>query len=266
MTSRRNLLLTGITVAGGLLCFALGNLVSIKAQVTAPQAKVQPFYLERDFSGPVDNGPVAVFKKEFVARRSDGTTVLIETVGPMNLGHTVRSVMAPDGTAVSLFDTTKVKTTWPAMSDGRAADLSRRLQASSRDCGASPRGALMEFGNVQGQKVISFQERTESNYHTRRRALALACEELYYKNEAIQPDGSLALDLEEVTSQLILGEPDSRLFSINADYPETRPSEALTKLVSALGLTPSAEDRIKLRREARDDDARYLLRGRVPGR
>ena len=93
------------------------------------------------------------------------------------------------------------------------------------------------------------------------KAPALACEELYDTAERVQADGSLALTMERTTTYLERGEPDPRLFTVDADYAESKPSVALTSLIRTLGaadgisITPEHER--NLRREGEELDRRY---------
>jgi hypothetical protein len=108
---------------------------------------------------------------------------------------------------------------------------------------------------VNGQQVVVVQSVVANHIITIWKAPALACEELHYTSEKIGPGGSHALALETITTHLQLGEPDPRLFTVDADYAESKPSVALTALIRSIINIP--EDEANLRLEGEELDRRY---------
>lgn len=79
--------------------------------VVSAQTGVQPFYLERTLLEPDSSGNLVPAKIEIVARRSDGATARMESLGPLSAGQHMRTVVFSDGRSVTVFDDVKVKNT-----------------------------------------------------------------------------------------------------------------------------------------------------------
>ena len=143
--------------------------------------------------------------------------------------------MSPDGHAVTVWQDMHLKTTWPT-GNTQAEMLAEQLTHASPDCHPNRIGddadgqpssgneTFVRFDTSHAQRVVVLQNRFSGYVITSWKAPALACETLYYASQQIQPDGSLVLTLETTTTHLELGEPDSRLFAIDADYAESKPS------------------------------------------
>ncbi len=226
------------------------------------QRQAEPFYLERtvfaaDISGDVTGTP-SLYRMEIVARRSDGTTARLKSMGPFASPPFVRDVTFLDGRHVTLFDSIKVRTTWPQAISEELGGLRQALIRSPRDCGASPPIALVGFDHVGDLEVAVKQSIIPGKFRvTRWAAPKLGCEALYDKSEALQKDGSFRIAWEAKVSQLTLDEPDPRLFDIGEDFSELTPSEGQRLLVRGMGLRlPPAEER-QLEREGREADRQY---------
>jgi hypothetical protein len=243
----------------------LGRSSTVEAQVV-----VQPFYLEQTTSAIDSNTRVfGPFRGKTVARRGDGVTVVVDGLGPALAGK-IRRVMSPDGVAVTVWENVTLKTTWPANSDNDATALADQLKNASPDCRPSSVGydengqpsesneRFLRFETVSGQRAAVLEVKLEKYIFTTWRAPALACEDLYYTSERIEPDGSPVLTLETITTQLALGEPDPLLFTIDAGYRESKPSLALTALIHRISSSPlPPEIDANLRREGAMLDRRY---------
>jgi len=77
------------------------------------------------------------------------------------------------------------------------------------------------------------------------RAPGLNCEELYYRSEVKQRDGSRKLAVEMTTSVLLVGDPDPALFAI-PDFVEVEPPSGILSLVASNGLPLPEADRDRL--------------------
>src|SRR5579871_4866690 len=98
------------------LLVGAGLLLLVKrAPIAARAQSVQPFVLQRLVQTPDSSGKLAFHKTELIARRSDGATALVESVGPQGSTTFVRKLTYLDGTSLSVFDSLKLKTTWQPM-------------------------------------------------------------------------------------------------------------------------------------------------------
>jgi hypothetical protein len=251
------------------LAAAAGVLVPARRAVVAAESGIQPFYLEQTTSAEMsETGAFVPHSTRTVARRADGVTAVIEGLGPTFSGR-MRDVMSPDGQTVTVWQDTHLKTTWPA-GNAQAAMLSEQLTHVSPDCHptrigydadgqrSSANETFVRFDSSHDQRVVVVQSRSSGYIFTSWKAPALACETLYYTSQRIQPDGSLVLKLETTTTHLELGEPDPRLFAIDADYAESKPSAGLTALIRwSVGDALPAKEEADLRREGDEMDRRY---------
>lgn len=243
-------------VLGGASCFY----GTIRSSEVHAEIRIQPFYLEQTISmRHSGDGAFWPAKHVIVARKSDGTTVRSESLGPSDDAPRVRTVLSPAGMSVTLYDSLRMKTTWPLRRDGPEVALGRQLASVSSDCHPPGPPTVVGFATIQDVAVAVSKEVRDENISTRWSAPALACEDLYYRNEERQADGTFAVVYETVTTKLVLGEPgpEAELFVINDDYTESTPSDALNALVRASGLTPSPEELRHLRHEGEADDALY---------
>ena len=93
-------------------------------QMANAQVTAAPFFLHLTISHPSESGTLVVFKTKTVARRSDGSTALVETVGPLSGGQIARKVIFLDGRSLSLTF---------AVGTGFSEGASRKLFASNAD-------------------------------------------------------------------------------------------------------------------------------------
>ena len=113
------------------IAIALGSTTSRHAIVSA-QAPVQPFYLTQTASGMnLTTGVFGPFGTKTIARRADGTTVIVD--GFAAAIDQIRKVMSPNGDATTVWERPRLKTTWPA-DDREARELGARLERSTADC------------------------------------------------------------------------------------------------------------------------------------
>lgn len=160
-----------------------------------------------------------------MARRSDGTTSDMRSIGPVSSPRYAREVTFLDGRSLTLFEAINVKSTWPRKSDQEIGALTARLTMSPPDCGANGLYKLLGFGAIMGQEVATLQHVVAGKYRvTRWMAPKLGCEDLYYQSETINSNGSFTISAEEKTSQFVLGEP------MDCSLPlQKRPSPKNTK-------------------------------------
>lgn len=172
-----------------------------------------------------------------MARRSDGATANVATVGLIEWGTTTRKVTYPDGIWASVYDMIAAKTTWH-MHPVALASMKQRLQNPPADCVFKTEGNPRFIRNetLLGHQVAIIQTLTSTERGTFWRAPDLGCEELQFRYEAIQSDGSFKLFSEERLISLKIGEPEPRLFELGANLKEMKPSEAHRLYFEKLGV------------------------------
>jgi hypothetical protein len=236
-----------------------------RAAIVSAQATVQPFYLTQTISAMnLTTGVFGPFCTKTIARRANGMTVVVD--GFVAATGQIRKVMSPNGDATTIWEVTRLKTTWPA-NDREALELADRLENSTSDCRAprlqfdehgQPFERLLGFETRNGQHVAVIEQRMQKFVATGWKAPALACEELSYTAEDTQPDGSTRRTIDSVTTFLRLGEPDSRLFDIDSVYAESKPSAGLMALWrSMISSTLDSKELAGLRREGEELDRLY---------
>jgi len=211
----------------------LAGLVSPPQPTDTASASI-PFYLEQTET-------MGAKKLTWVlARQSDGTTVRIEK-GDQS---TVRDVFRRDGTAVSVFDKLKAKVTWPGLVTRQGVET-QPLPGCDVNHAADITDRPTGVDSVLGQVVAVSEMTMGSTVITSWRAPGLNCEELYYRSEVKQRDGSRKLAVEMTTSVLLVGDPDPALFAI-PDFVEVEPPPRFLRLVASDGLPLPEDDRDRL--------------------
>lgn len=249
-----------VSVATAMLLVLLGIALIFPALTTRAQVRAQPFFLERTLDGPDEHGRIATFGKEIVARRSDGATMRAPTVGDWRAGNYVRQITFPDGRSVTVFDPIRVKNTWETGTNSNAPDRKEKLVNFPRDCGVRPPDVLLRFDKSHGQDVVVIQNVVPEKYRvTRWMAPSLACEDLYYKSEALQGDLATMVSTEAKTVQFVLGEPDAKWFDTAAVYEEVEPSEAQRRLFRRLDIKVDKAEAALLEGRGKADDVRYRV-------
>jgi hypothetical protein len=119
----------------------------------------------------------------------------------------------------------------------------RRIGRSTRNDGQDA---------VVAEGVIAKQYRL-----TRWLAPKLACEDLYYRSEALGTDGASSVSSEARVSDLRLGEPDPSVFDLGTEYTEMKPSQAQNLLLQRIGPSLSPREVQGARTEAKQADALY---------
>ena len=229
----------------------------LRAQVT-----VQPFYLEKTISEEAGSGTMQAFKKEISARRSDGSTVRIDSyggAGGLAAGLYHREITFSDGRKIELLDHIQVKSTYPPLSPEELNRFLANFTNPRKDCGVRP---PIQTDAVNGVPVVVTNSGGGGFRITSWQAPTLGCETVYSKAEQMGPNGSSRISAETKPTVLILGEPDPQLFEPGANAVELKPSEALDRslddLIRALGVPLSAGDRAEILKEAIPKDRAYL--------
>jgi hypothetical protein len=163
-------------------------------------------------------------------------------VGPLAKGVYSRGITFLDGSSVGLADFVKSKTTFPA-SEAQAAVWRARMLNPSRNCAFPGDTVVVEGATLLDQKVAVVKRRTSFGpVITAWRAPDLGCEQLQYRVEDPQPDGSYKLVTEDKGVSLKLIEPDPALFDEGRDYAELRPSVLASRVHAWLGVASDSED------------------------
>ncbi|HMD33871.1 MAG TPA: hypothetical protein VKH42_02835 [Vicinamibacterales bacterium] len=200
-----------------------------------------PFYVEQTET-------MGTKKTTYVlARQSDGTTVRIEKGDK----SAVRDVFHDDGTAVSVFDTFKAKVTWPGKVSRQGVEA-EPLPGCDVNHAANTSDQPAGVESVLGQVVAVTETTMGGIVITSWRAPGLDCEELYYRSEVKQTNGSRKLVVEMTTSVLLLGDPDPVLFIIDPSFVEVPPPSRILTLVGSNGLPLPEDERERLNALARE--------------
>jgi hypothetical protein len=245
----------------GVICiYYLGRELGLPTALA--QGAIQPFYLERTLFDSVGNGQVVPSSdEEIIVRRSDGTTVRVERVGTVQASQQVRIISYIDGTTVRIADGVKSRSTFLRESNPNRDRLRTLLTQSQKDCGfgtGAGTGTVIGFDKIMGLDVVLTQRTYSQNRVTRTVAPRLGCEDLYYKTEQIQPDGSFKLITESRLTQLTLGEPNASWFSPGGGFDEVRPSELQRRIIDNLGLTLGTVDARIAEQGAAELDKQYF--------
>lgn len=234
-----------ITAAGWTIvlagcCFYLFNAVT-KRLVAQSDASVTPFVLQREIYSFGNNPNGELRTKQTIARRSDGATSGINSMGPLAKGVYVRTIQFLDGSRVELADSLKSKTTWPP-SEAQAAIERAKILHPPQNCVFTGDTLVSEGTTLLGQKV-AVVEQTYLNgpRFTEWRAPALGCQELQARSEDPRPDGSYKLVTETGAVSLRLVEPDPALFDTGQGYAELKPSVMESAILTSFGETPELD-------------------------
>jgi hypothetical protein len=253
-----------LLVVGAVVSFYLAASLQPLRPVNAQGRVAQPFYLKRTIFTDNHSGKLSPFRAEVVARRSDGATARITSLGPLTAPGYFRKVDFLDGRSVTLIDSIKAKSTWPTMGRRELSALSQKITQAPADCGVHTPYALLRFDSLDGQDVVVAEGVIAKRYRlTRWLAPKLGCEDLYYKSEALSTDGTSSVSSEARVSDLTLGEPDPSLFDLGVEYKEMKPSQAQDLLLKRIGLSLSPPEAQGARTEAKQADALYE-RGQKP--
>ena len=161
----------------------LASFFGARQLVMRAEVPITAFSLQQDVSLAQPGEALQVSKHRTIARRSDGVTVILETVGHIEDAITTRHIVAPSAVVsldVTLYDNLKMKTTWPVAPHGSDGErLSRDLALAGRNC--ARRGGpdiMVGADNLLGQAVITSQMTTGKNIVTawaRRRWRVRSC-------------------------------------------------------------------------------------------
>src|SRR5438067_2407840 len=118
------------------------------------QIHAAPFYLDKMVFTVDAKGKLSISRREILARRSDGTTMRSESVGPVDLARFLRKVVFPDGRSVTMADSIKAKSTWPAMATSDLEIWTSRITSNPPDCGARKPYSVIKFDKQAGVDVV----------------------------------------------------------------------------------------------------------------
>lgn len=225
------------------LSFVTGSRLMVRHLANA-QVRIAPFVLQIETYN-FDRDPQGeLFHKKTVARRSDGTTVVSSSVGPLLADKNVRKITFTDGRWMTVFDLIQAKTTWQ-MRPANLASLKEHLQDPPKNCIIAVEGSphLLREDVVLGQKVVVVQSENLNGRMTEWKAPDLSCERLQFRFESKQPDGSLKPKAESRAVSLVLGEPPDSLFEVGSNYRELKPSDAQHEFVEKWGVTEDSDSK-----------------------
>jgi hypothetical protein len=220
-------------------------LLRVQALTTARLARAQmvvtPFVLQRELYLYTHSPAGQLFRRHTVARTQEGTKVEVETVRPLTVGLVVRRINYPDGRSVMLLDEKRTKTTWPQQDPSTVAFAKALMLNPPQNCifSRAEETLVSDRGTVLGHPVYEVRHlmiggRTRS---TAWRARDLGCDQLQYRVEERQADGSYKMVSFAKAVSLRIEEPDPRLLGPGDGYEEVSPSESDKRALAVLGIT-----------------------------
>ena len=202
------------------------------AQITAT-----PFVAETDVYEFRSNPQGTLFFKKVVARRSDGSTAEVSSKGPI-WSASMRKVAFMNGSTVSVFDFISARSSFQ-MKPQELAELKRKLNNSPADCVYRSDAQIIDRQTLFGQQVIVQQHLININQEQMRAtewlAPKLGCEQLGYRYEVKQPDGSFKLQTDGRLISLEMKEPGAAFFDPAANFDELLPSEVMRRHYQKIG-------------------------------
>lgn len=185
------------------------------------QVQATPFVLETYSYSFSQNPSGDLLEKRVTARRSDGSTAEVFTMGP-HLLLSARTMTFMSGARLNVLDFVSL-TKWNTKPSELAA-LKDRLTNAPPDCLFRP-FKLIRYDKLLGEHVVMVQAVYPQQVGRDYLWLAprLGCESMKFRFETPQPDGSYKLVAESKPVSLTLGEPDPRFFFDPAShYSEPR--------------------------------------------
>ena len=187
------------------------------------------------------------------AQRSEGATVIVDTMYFSRIPRTIRAIRLPDGTRISLVDAVSAKSTCRPKHPEQAPVRQTLFSGPKPPNCLGPSDKLLGQTVLFGEKVAIVKTWNHGSGGEAWLAPLLGCKELQWQNAILQPDGSRKIKEEGKLVSFSLGEPDPRLFDLGAGYAEVKPSELLRREVKAAGDLWSPQ----LAEEGEREDFRY---------
>ncbi len=234
---RQNRIKRGSLVLAIVAMLAIGTFLAAKrvaiGQLAHAQVLTTPFIAEIHVYDFQKNADGEWFYTRVVARRSDGTTALVESFGPRNWGQSIRKVTFMDGRSVMLSDLIGSRTTMRKMNE-EIARLKKLLTAPPPDCRVS-RQTVIGYDRLSSQPVVILELDEDTHKLKTWNAPGLGCESSQWESQIKQADGSLKLGVQAKLARLLIGEPDPAFFDPKSQYVETKPSDVERQIVDKLG-------------------------------
>jgi len=240
MTKRKLLPWTLGICAFAVACFYTARHWTIEIKVHA-QVRATPFVLDTDYYNFEKQPQGELMERRVTARRSDGSTAVVYW---LHWGRPYwrtseipfRTLTFLNGTGINVLDLITSRTM--VKRDAGLAVLKERLVNPPPNCMYRFAGQENLLGNdtVAGQRVGVVEYLQQSPLHdnvltetrtTMWLAPGLGCEQLQYRYQTKQADGSYKLMTEARLAFLKIGEPETSYFDPAPNYTEMKPSEVL---------------------------------------
>jgi len=242
-------------------CFYMGRLLTTD-RIARAQGEPRPFVLETELYSFVHDPAGVLAQRRTIARRSDGSSVSVDSFGLLSLGITARKVTYIDGRSVTIVDDFRMKSTWPAVPPEQLGFFKSHVLRTPRNCVEAEDEAWVGSRMAYGVQVMIVKHEPAENspspdrYRiTHSRAPELGCKALTYLVEVKQDDGSWVPRTEQRVVSLKLEEPDAQLFGDGSGYTEAKPSEIERMLFEREGIPV---DEATWSQKAEQDDKGYL--------
>lgn len=254
--SLRSVLWVGATFGLAVGAYFLAQPLTLERLARA-QVKTTPFTLQLESYDLSEGSPGLLFSKETVARRSDGATVRINSMGGLvglQSGEAERHIVFLDGREIAAFDGVSSVIRFPKLSTEAISIQKQKILNPPANC-LFPGQTLVRYEALQGYTTAVVRVGpVGQNEITAWYAPALGCEKLQYRVEGPDDNGSQQTLSETKLVNLSIGEPDPRLFEVPENYASVAPSQAMHKEAARLGVTWTDD----MQREADRSDAAYF--------
>jgi len=186
-TRRRSLVVASALVLA-LGCFWLAKEVTI-VRLAHAQVRTNPFVVTMHVYNYERNPQGELSHVRTVARRSDGTTARIGSVGPVDWGFTLKKITFMDDRSVTVSDLLMARTTLPRM-QLETATPKRMLTTPPPDCRTSRAQVMLGNALILNYRVAIVQLDVGRRRLVSWNALDLGCEPLKYRATSAPRFGS----------------------------------------------------------------------------
>lgn len=242
-------------VSFGLFCYMGAQKVTI-AHFASRQVNAIPFLLKLELHSFENGETNTLFSTKTVARRTDGTTAIINGVGPIQKGISVRKITYMDGRSITISDSVASKTT-VVLSEIDKAILKQSFDNTGLgDCSNDAKEIFLGNEIMLGYRVSIYRRSVaEHKELIVWRAPELSCEDLKYVVDSKVSGRGYTRVMEARPVIFSVGEPEQAYFEIDSSYAEVKPSEAMDKIFKKMGIAPGIND---LQRALKLDE-RYFI-------
>jgi hypothetical protein len=200
-------------------------------------AVAQPFYVERASYERNQLGALSMYSRRITARRTDGTTAIIEYSALDKFPTGVqfpptRRLISPDGASVWLLDAAQIRVSWPKLTSGEARNELQLMANRDPDCGADKMHVTAREILGGYPSAVTVRDLDSMRQVKVWQSPEFGCEVL--KSQVLlKSDGTVLVDTRLVSATP--GEPDTRLFNPGQGYREGSMIDLLEAQLRSVG-------------------------------